>query len=430
MLGSRRVIHNNIKKNSKVVNVTSGAFPEWKSLGETVQVLDNLRKPVSAAERQLRIDGKSKLQLYPYYGATGQVGWIDGYITDGNYILIGEDGAPFLDKIKSKAYEVNGKSWVNNHAHILSGNEGVTLNKYILYYLNSIDYRPFVNGTTRLKLTKSALLTIPIPIYPLEVQQQIVSKIEELFSELDKSIEQLKAAQQQLKVYRQAVLKWAFEGRLTNDNVKDRELPEGWKLVKIQDLAESKKHALKAGPFGSSLKKEFYTSSGYKIYGQEQVINNDAFFGDYYISEERYQELSSCRVKPFDILISLVGTVGKVLLLPEDCQPGIINPRLIKISLNTEIYSPKFFKYYFESSTVKSFYGAETRGTTMDVLNLGLIKTIPFPLCSLEEQQQIVQEIESRLSLSDKLEATISDNLQTVEVLRQSLLSRAFLGLL
>ena len=77
---------------------------------------------------------------------------------------------------------------------------------------------------------------------------------------------------------------------------------------------------------------------------------------------------------------------------------------------------------------MKSFYGAETRGTTMDVLNLGIIKTIPFPLCSIEEQLQIVQEIESRLSVCDKIEETITNNLKQAEALRQSILKKAFEG--
>ena len=304
-------------------------------------------------------------------------------------------------------------------------------------------------------------------IPPKATQQAIVSKIEELFSEIEKGIESLFTAQQQLKTYRQSVLKWAFEGKLTNSlnhdsydlhedydltiaaedeadykteknhgsqnnhinhSSKKGELPKGWKIVSIVDLAEKNKHALKAGPFGSSLKKEFYVEKGYKIYGQEQVIKDDAFYGDYYINEEKYQELNSCKIKPFDILISLVGTVGKVLLLPANCKAGIINPRLIKISLDKKVYSPKFFKYYFESSFVKSFYKAETRGTTMDVLNLGIIKTIPFPLCSIEEQNNIVEEIESRLSVADKMEESINQSLEHAEALKQSILKKAFEG--
>ena len=231
-----------------------------------------------------------------------------------------------------------------------------------------------------------------------------------------------------MKVYRQSVLKWAFEGKLTNENLKDGELPDGWKIVSINELAEKDKHSLKAGPFGSSLKKEFYSPKGYKIYGQEQVISGNPFLGNYFITEEKYKELYSCRIKPLDILISLVGTVGKVLLLPENCQEGIINPRLIKISLNKGIYSPRFFKYYFESSFVKSLYKTESKGTTMDVLNLGIIKTIPFPQPSINEQNQIVQEIEKRLNLADQLEKIIEEQLLQAEALRQSILKKAFEG--
>mgnify|MGYP003616367824 CR=1 FL=1 len=304
--------------------------------------------------------------------------------------------------------------------------------KYLRYILSSPNiihyYKSFGKGALQINLGKNDILSAEIPIPPIETQHAIVSKIEELFSELDKGIAELKTAQQQLKTYRQSVLKSAFEGKLTNDNVKDGELPDGWEMVLITDLAEKDKNSLKAGPFGSSLKKEFYTPSGYKIYGQEQVISGNPYYGDYYINEKKFQELYSCRVKPLDILISLVGTVGKVLLLPHNCEEGIINPRLIKISLNKDIYSPQFFKYYFESSYVKSFYKAETRGTTMDVLNLGIIKTIPFPKPSIVEQHQIVQEIESRLSVADKMEQSIQESLQKAEALRQSILKKAFCG--
>lgn len=267
-----------------------------------------------------------------------------------------------------------------------------------------------------------------IPIPPLSEQKAIVEKIEELFSELDKGIEELRTAQGQLKVYRQSLLKWAFEGKLTNDNVEDGNLPKGWKRVSIQDIVSKEKHALKAGPFGSSLKKEFYTKSGYKIYGQEQVIGGDPFFGDYFISEEKFQELKSNKVKPNDILISLVGTVGKVLILPKNCKSGIINPRLVKITLNNDIYLPEFFKYYFESPIVKSFYSGKAQGTTMDVLNLGIIKTIPFVICSISEQQKIIEILEEKLSVFDQMEQTIVQSLQQAESLRQSILKQAFKG--
>lgn len=326
------------------------------------------------------------------------------------------------------------------------------------YYLNFLRARgAFISiaqkSVNQSSINQSKLKNVDIVIPPLPEQQAIVAKIEELLSELDNGKQQLLTAQQQLKVYRQSLLKWAFEGKLCrnydasdldddhdkmdhqenqanhNNHSSDKgELPKGWKWVSIVDIVEQNKHSLKAGPFGSSLKKEFYVKEGYKIYGQEQVIIDDAFFGVYYINQEKYEELKSCRVKPMDILISLVGTVGKVLILPPNCQEGVINPRLIKISLNREVYLHKFFKYYFESSYVKNFYSGKAQGTTMDVLNLGIIKTIPFPLPSLKEQELIVSELESKLTVCDNIEETISQSLLQAETLRQSILKQAFEG--
>ena len=197
------------------------------SLKEVCYILDYRRVPVNNGERTRRIAGRLSDDLYPYYGATGQVGVIDDFIFEGEHILLGEDGAPFLDPLKDKAYLVQGRFWVNNHAHIL---KSMISNKYVCHYLNVIDYSEHVTGTTRLKLTQSALRSIPISIPSMAEQRRIVTKIEELFSELDKAIESLKKARAQLATYRQAVLKHAFEGTLTaqwREENKDRlETPE------------------------------------------------------------------------------------------------------------------------------------------------------------------------------------------------------------
>ena len=175
---------------------------EFVPFEQAVEIWDTLRKPVNAKERQSRIEGKDIGELYPYYGATGQVGYIDGYISGGEYVLLGEDGAPFLQPTATKAYLIHGKAWVNNHAHVLRSKYN---NAFLCYYLNSFDYQGFVSGTTRLKLTQAAMKQIPIPAPPLSEQKRIVSRIEELFSQLDASVAELKTAKERLKVYRQAV---------------------------------------------------------------------------------------------------------------------------------------------------------------------------------------------------------------------------------
>lgn len=266
-----------------------------------------------------------------------------------------------------------------------------------------------------------------LPVPPLPEQERIVARIEELFSQLDAGVETLKKTKAQLAVYRQAVLKEAFEGRLTQAFREENCLPD-WKTISITQAIAQRKNALKAGPFGSALKKECYVPSGYKVYGQEQVIANNENIGNYYIDEEKYQELISCAIAPHDILISLVGTVGKVLVLSDNCLPGIINPRLIKITLDEKIMMPYFFKYYFESAYLKSLYKKKAHGATMDVLNMGMIKELPFPLCDIQEQGQVIKEIESRLSVCDSIEQTVDLALQQAEAMRQSILKDAFEG--
>src|SRR5690606_15556276 len=143
-----------------------------------------------------------------------------------------------------------------------------------------------------------------------------------------------------------------------------------WPMVTIVNLVADERHSMKAGPFGSALKKEFYVPSGYKIYGQEQVIRGDAKFGNYYISKKKYQELESCKVKAGDILISLVGTYGKTLIVPDDYEPGIINPRLLKLTLNSEKMIPHFFVMAFAQESVMSQVHGLSYGGTMDILSL------------------------------------------------------------
>ena len=139
---------------------------------------DSYRKPINSYDRKNRVLGKSKDELYPYYGATGQIGFIDDFLFNGEYILLGEDAAPFLDKKAQKAYMIKGKSWVNNHAHIL---QSLVFPEYLTNCLNSIDYFDYVYGTTRLKLTQENMNRILVPVPSIEEQCKIAQAINNLF---------------------------------------------------------------------------------------------------------------------------------------------------------------------------------------------------------------------------------------------------------
>ncbi|WP_288228947.1 restriction endonuclease subunit S [uncultured Desulfovibrio sp.] len=219
--------------------------------------------------------------------------------------------------------------------------------------------------------------------------------------------------------------------KLADDLVKSRFIemfgdpvtnPMGWEMPCLEKLAASSKNALKAGPFGSSLKKEDYTEKGYKIYGQEQVIKGDAFYGDYYISEQKYNTLKSCAVSEGDVLISLVGTYGKVLIVPHGFEPGIINPRLVKISFDKKKINTVFFEHFFASDSLKTKLDSNTNGCTMGVLNLGIIKKINIPLPPIALQNQFAAFVEQ----TDKSKFAMQRQLEEAEACKSALMQQFF----
>ncbi len=399
---------------------------EIKKLGEVCDVLDNLRKPINSTERQQRISGKTESELYPYYGATGQVGWIDSFLTNDEYILIGEDGAPFLDIYKDKAYKIKGKTWVNNHAHILKGKEPFLIDDFALYYLNSINYREFVNGTTRLKLTKSNLVEIPFVVPPLAEQQAIVAKIEELLSELDNGKQQLQTALQQLKVYRQSLLKWAFEGKLTHTNVKEGELPDGWKWVKLNEICKI---------IGGVTKGKDYKNQKTIPLPYLRVANvQDGYLDLRTIKEIDVlpTDLDKFRLIYGDILYTEGGDkdkLGRGTIWKSEIDNCIHQNHIFRARPLSETSNSKYIAYFSQTRAAKSYFYKNGKQTTnLASINLTILSGLPVPLCSQNEQQLIVDELESKLTICDNVEETIKQSLEQAETLRQSILKKAFEG--
>ena len=137
------------------IGATDARTWELKPLAEVADILDGKRIPVNAKEREKRSGP------VPYYGATSQVGWIDDFLFNEELVLLGEDGAPFLEPNKPKAYVIRGKSWVNNHAHVLRARAVPT--GWLAHYLNVVRYDELVTGTTRLKLTQAAMRQGDVP---------------------------------------------------------------------------------------------------------------------------------------------------------------------------------------------------------------------------------------------------------------------------
>lgn len=260
--------------------------------------------------------------------------------------------------------------------------------KYLFYFFLKNEV-PNTGYNRHFKWLKE--LVIPLPT--LETQKQIAKT-------LDTAAELLVLRKQQLAELDKLIKSTFYD--MFGDPVANE---KGWKMHLIENTIASEKNAIKGGPFGSALKKEFYVEQGYKIYGQEQVINNDATYGDYYISENKYKELENCAVQEDDVLISLVGTYGKLLIIPKEFEEGIINPRLMKITFDKTKVNTIYFKYYFLSESLKKVLSGASRGGTMDILNVGIVRKLSMPLTPIELQNQfaeIVTKIEEQKALVQK----------------------------
>ncbi|MDP2161076.1 MAG: restriction endonuclease subunit S, partial [Flavobacterium sp.] len=272
--------------------------------------------------------------------------------------------------------------------------------------------QPNVNGT------KLGLLKIVIP--PLQTQQAIVSKIEELFSELDKGIEDLKTAQQQLKTYRQSVLKWAFEGKLTNENVKDGELPKGWKIVDLKEVCEIKRGKSKHRPRNAP---ELY-GGNYPFIQTGDIRNaNGGYIKKY---SQTYSEMGLAQSKLWPkgtLCITIAANIGETAILDFDaCFPDSVVGLLSK----KDVLLNKYLNYFFISFKQKLEELAPA--TAQKNINVDILEKVKIPIAPYEEQHHIVQEIESRLSVADKMEESTAQSLQQAEALRQSILKKAFNG--
>jgi type I restriction enzyme S subunit len=266
-------------------------------------------------------------------------------------------------------------------------------------------------GTTIPQLTVPTVKEIYIPISPLPEQHRIVAKIEELFSSLDKGIESLKTAQAQLKVYRQSVLKWAFEGKLTNDEVKEGELPKGWKLKTLGDIAN--RNSQKALPSEMPNAKfigmdciEANTLKPFKFYEFKEFKSAGNIFK---INQVLYGRMRPYLNKVYKAEVEGACS-GEFIIL--DCLNG---------------FNPDLLKYILHHRDFVRFANHKTSGDRPRI-SFEEIADYPVNICKPEEQALIVQEIESRLSVCDKIEESISTSLLQAEALRQSILKKAFEG--
>lgn len=432
------------------------------ALDDVTAILDSQRIPINNGEREKRLIKADN--LYPYYGATGRVGDIDDYIFDGEAILLGEDAAPFLEFGKDKAYLAHGKYWVNNHAHILRGYEGID-NHFVCHQLNILDYREFVSGTTRLKLTQGSMKNMRLRIAPFNEQKRIVDKIEQLFSNLDEGEALLKQVQKQLATYRQSVLKSAVTGELTKE----------WR--------EENKHRLESGEgmlsritgvvARGNLKKykepDSYKNDFSKLQKLPQTwawtdLDNLILESQNGISKRRGESgvetivLRLADISTFALVKQNLRTI--VCSSKEIATYGLVDDDILVVRVNgSEEIVGKFIRYrrrfdneelfcdhfirlrpikdvrsayiclYARSKLARDFIRDKKVCTAgQNTINQSSLLQMPISIPSIEEQDLIIEKVENIYSQIGALESWCVTELARSTTLRQSILKDAFSG--
>ena len=191
-------------KQTEIVGVEDTLIPDdWevKTLGDVATFLDSKRIPITESER--------KKGIYPYYGASGIIDYVNNYIFDGNYVLLGEDGANIIDRSSRLAFVVHGKCWINNHAHVLLPNENMNLD-FLSEYLESLDYTSYNTGTAQPKLNREKCNSIPIVTSSFAEQTAIAN----VLSSMDKEIETLNTKLEKYRNLKTAMMQQLLTGKI------------------------------------------------------------------------------------------------------------------------------------------------------------------------------------------------------------------------
>ena len=428
MSGKVTAEENKIKKAESV--------PEgWKRvrLGEIIQ--ENIKSP-------FKVEDAGDEGQYPFFTSGEVILRISRWLIDGENLFLSSGGSFYVKYYRGRA-SYSGDTWA------LKG-KGKIENKYLFYFLKyntgHITYRYFI-GSGLEHLQKDFFKSSFQISYPENLPEQ--RKIAEILETVDNAIEKTDVIIEKYRRIKKGLMADLLTGKirlipyghseaegeesplLTSPEAKkfvigDKtfvavpnqkwrntpigKIPEDWEVVKLEEVAI--KDGIVRGPFGGMLKKENFVSEGYKVYEQGNAIYKTINLGNYYIDRKKYKQMLRFAVKQNDFIISCSGTIGKICMIPQNFEEGVINQALLKITINDKKFDHKFFEYYFEWDAFQNKIIDYTQGGAMqNLIGINEFKKVNFPLPPLPEQQliadvlsQVDEVIEKEIQYKEKLE--------------------------
>ena len=371
---------------------------EWKTIGDVTEILDSRRKPVS---KDKRCGG-----IYPYYGANGIQDYVDDYLFDGEYILLGEDGSVINDDKSPILHWATGKIWVNNHAHVLQEKDGYIL-RYIYYALQCVDVSGIVRGTPP-KINQANLRNILIPVPLLTEQNRIVGILDTFTASIENLKQQIEQRKKQYEHYRDQLLD--LEGKL------------GIEMIPIQNLG-----SFYGGLTGKS-KKDFENGNA-KFITYMNVFSNPSLdistVGNVFINDGEKQN----KVQKGDILFSgsseTADEAGMSCVVTDDLyEDYYLNSFCFGLRLNNPMnYNLHFLKHLLRSRRIRNAISRTANGVTRYNISKARFGKVVIPIPSLEKQNYIVEKLDIFIILIDSLQQQLEQRQKQFEYYRNKLLT-------
>lgn len=389
-----------------------GEIPnEWKisKLKYHVYCLDGKRVPIDAA---LRETGP-----YPYWGAGNITDYVNDYIFDEELVLLGEDGAPFFDDFRPVSFLVNEKIWVNNHIHVLKGKNDL-LNSFLVYFLNSVKYDVYINGSIIDKLTQGSMNTINITFPSMLEQRAITDFLDRKVGQIDDILADLNKQVETLNQYKKSLITETVTKGLNLDaEMKDSgidwigDIPKEWDVKKIRYLGYLQNGISK----GSE-----YFGTGYPFLSYGNVYSNitlpEKVEG---LVESTKTEQVYYSVKKDDAFFTRTSETIEEIGFTSVCEKTIPNATfagfLIRFRPTTNLLNMSYAKYYFRAEMLRAYFVKEMMIVTRASLGQDLLKNLPVLLPSLIEQQKIADYLDKKCTQIDEL---ITDKQKQIEKMK------------
>ncbi len=353
--------------------------------------------------------------------------------------------------------------------------------RYLHYYILSQQFVSAVTDaagsrTVLPKTNQEQLSNVPVPVPPTSEQYRIAETLESYFTRLDDAVATLEQVERNLKRYRASVLKSAVEGRLVPteaalakqegrayepasvllerilterrrrwaesgkkgkyeeptpaDTSNLPELPEGWCWATVEQLASPEPRSIQSGPFGSSLRHSEFVPEGKLVIGIDNV--RDGYFSmgaEHRISHDKYRDLQKFAARPGDVLVTVMATIGRTCVVPDDLEPAIITKHVYRVSPDRKLVLPQFLHLCMWGGPVlrEQMFG-QVQGQTRPGLNGTIIKRLAIPVPPLDEQGRILGAADRLLSVGKATQAETAQTGRRLTRLRQSILKWAFEG--